>query len=51
MDDDEAAAFEANVRSMYPEMARISIVPRWVRLYDFEQGRIPGFLQELAQRA
>jgi hypothetical protein len=51
MDDDEAAAFEANVRLMYPEMARISIVPRWVRLYDFEQGRIPGFLQELAQRA
>ncbi len=49
MDDDEAAAFEAHVRSMYPQMARISIAPRWLRLYDFEQGRIPRFLQELAR--
>jgi hypothetical protein len=31
-------------------MARISIAPRWVRLYDFERGRVPGFLQQLARR-
>ncbi len=47
MDEDQAAAFEAQVRATYPQMARISLVPRWARLYDFEQGRVPGFLRRL----
>jgi nitroimidazol reductase NimA-like FMN-containing flavoprotein (pyridoxamine 5'-phosphate oxidase superfamily) len=50
MNADDAAAFEANVREMYEQMARIAITPRWVRYYDFGVGRMPRFLQELAER-
>jgi nitroimidazol reductase NimA-like FMN-containing flavoprotein (pyridoxamine 5'-phosphate oxidase superfamily) len=46
-----AAEFERNVRAMYPQMARIAITPRWVRYYDFGAGRIPRFLQELAEQS
>jgi len=35
---------------MYDQMARIAIVPSWVRFYDFGAGRIPKFLKELAER-
>jgi hypothetical protein len=41
-------AFEAGVRGMYKQMARITIVPEWAKLLDFETGRLPTFLQELA---
>jgi uncharacterized protein YndB with AHSA1/START domain len=44
----QLAAFEAAVRSMYQQMARITIEPRWARYYDFGAGRIPRFLRELA---
>lgn len=43
--------FEAQVRSMYQHMARITIEPRWARYYDFGTGRIPGFLRDLASQA
>lgn len=46
-----AAEFEQNVRRMYDRMARIAIVPTWVRFYDYGAGRIPAFLQELADKA
>lgn len=49
-DADAAAEFEENVRRMYEQMARIAITPRWVRYYDFGAGRMPRFLQELAER-
>lgn len=45
-----AAAFEENCRKLYDRMARIAITPRWVRFYDFGAGRLPRFLQELAER-
>ncbi len=45
-----AAEFEKNCREMYEQMARIAIVPRWVRFYDFGAGRMPKFLKELADR-
>ena len=45
-----AAEFEQNVRAMYDQMARIAITPRWVRFYDFGAGRMPRFLQELAEQ-
>jgi hypothetical protein len=45
-----AAEFEENCRKMYDQMARIAIVPSWVRFYDFGAGRMPKFLQELAER-
>jgi nitroimidazol reductase NimA-like FMN-containing flavoprotein (pyridoxamine 5'-phosphate oxidase superfamily) len=50
MDAEAAAEFEQNVRAMYDRMARIAITPRWVRYYDFGAGRMPRFLQELAER-
>lgn len=51
MDAEGAAAFEANVRRMYDRMARIGVRPTWARFYDFGAGRIPKFLQDLADRA
>jgi nitroimidazol reductase NimA-like FMN-containing flavoprotein (pyridoxamine 5'-phosphate oxidase superfamily) len=50
MDAEAAAQFEQNCRDMYDQMARIAITPRWVRYYDFGAGRMPRFLQELAER-
>lgn len=48
MEPDAAAEFERAVRQMYDRMARIAVRPRWVRYYDFGTGRLPTFLQELA---
>ena len=45
-----AAEFEKNCREIYDQMARIAIVPTWVRFYDFGAGRMPRFLKELAER-
>lgn len=50
MDARAAAEFEQNVRAMYRRMARIAITPDWVRYYDFGAGRLPRFLQELAEQ-
>jgi nitroimidazol reductase NimA-like FMN-containing flavoprotein (pyridoxamine 5'-phosphate oxidase superfamily) len=50
-DREQAEAFERAVRAMYPQMARISIEPRWARFYDFGAGRMPSFLSKLAQEA
>jgi Pyridoxamine 5'-phosphate oxidase len=50
MDAEAAAEFEQNCREMYDQMARIAITPRWVRYYDFGAGRMPRFLQDLAER-
>src|ERR1700704_5078388 len=46
---DELAAFEAQVRDLYKEMARITITPAWARFYDFGAGRLPEFLRRLAE--
>ena len=51
MDPDAAAEFEQAVRGMYEQMARISITLTWARFYDFGAGRMPRFLQELAERS
>jgi nitroimidazol reductase NimA-like FMN-containing flavoprotein (pyridoxamine 5'-phosphate oxidase superfamily) len=50
MDAKAAAEFEQNVRGMYDQMARIAVTPHWVRYYDFGAGRLPRFLQDLAER-
>ncbi|VAZ75574.1 hypothetical protein LAUMK4_02551 [Mycobacterium persicum] len=47
MDETQLAEFEHNVRSTYQQMVRISIEPRWARLYDFGAGRLPAFLANL----
>jgi hypothetical protein len=51
MDAEAAGEFEQQVRGMYDQMARIVITPQWVRYYDFGAGRMPRFLQELAERS
>ena len=43
-----SAEFERNVRRMYPQMARIAVTPTWARFYDYGAGRLPAFLQKLA---
>lgn len=47
-DADQVAGFESQVRSMYDQMARISIEPAWARFFDFGAGRMPSFLTKLA---
>jgi hypothetical protein len=44
---DDLAAFEAQVRAVYKQMARITITPTWARFYDFGAGRFPTFLRRL----
>jgi hypothetical protein len=51
MDADAAAQFEQQCRQMYDQMARIAITPHWVRYFDFGAGRLPRFLQDLAERS
>jgi nitroimidazol reductase NimA-like FMN-containing flavoprotein (pyridoxamine 5'-phosphate oxidase superfamily) len=46
-DEERRAEFEREVRSLYGQMVRISIEPRWARFYDFGAGRLPGFLTRL----
>ncbi len=41
-------AFEARVRALYRQMARIAIMPEWAKLLDFET-RLPSFLAELTR--
>jgi hypothetical protein len=42
-------AFEAQVRSLYQQMARIAIVPNWAKLLDFET-RLPLAVEQLIHR-
>ena len=48
---EELAAFEAQVRALYRQMARITIAPTWARFYDFGAGRFPGFLRRMIDSA
>ena len=45
---DQVTEFERQVRSMYDQMARISVEPAWARFFDFGAGRMPSFLTKLA---
>jgi len=47
MSGEQARQFEAHVRSVYQQMARITIEPRWARYFDFAAGRVPEFLLKL----
>jgi len=51
MSGEQASQFEANVRSVYKQMARIAIEPRWARYYDFTAGRVPEFLLRLVNES
>jgi hypothetical protein len=48
LDADQVPEFERRVRSLYDQMARIRIQPKWARFFDFGAGRMPRFLQRLA---
>ncbi|HEX6508643.1 MAG TPA: hypothetical protein VF221_13525 [Chloroflexota bacterium] len=48
MPDEQWDEFAEQVRDMYPQMARIRIVPTWAKVFDFSTGRVPAFLQRLA---
>jgi hypothetical protein len=50
MDAEAAAEFEQKARGICDQMVRIAITPRWVRFYDFGAGRMPRFLQEMAEK-
>jgi hypothetical protein len=45
---EQLARFEAAVRATYDRMARIAIVPDWARWFDFDAGRLPGFMRRLS---
>lgn len=51
LDAEQAAAFEGAVRATYEQMARIAIEPRWARFFDFGAGRMPSFLEDLANES
>jgi hypothetical protein len=42
-------AFEAQVRALYTQMARIAITPTWAKLLDFET-RLPRAVEQLINR-
>ena len=46
---DQWDAFEAQVRAMYKQMARIKITPLWAKLLDF-QTRFPTPIEKLIRR-
>ncbi|PRY69048.1 pyridoxamine 5'-phosphate oxidase-like protein [Glaciihabitans tibetensis] len=48
---EDLAEFETQVRTMYAQMVRISIEPTWARYFDFGAGRMPRFLEEMADAA
>jgi hypothetical protein len=45
-DEQQFRAFEAEVRSLYEQMARITIAPEWAKVLDFET-RLPSAVEEL----
>jgi Pyridoxamine 5'-phosphate oxidase len=47
---DQWDAFEAQVRAMYKQMARIKITPLWAKLLDF-QTRFPTPIEKLIRRS
>ena len=47
---DQWDAFEAQVRGMYKQMARIKIMPLWAKLLDFET-RFPTPIEKLIRQA
>jgi hypothetical protein len=51
MDQAQLQDFEAHVRSVYTQMSRIAITPRWARFYDFGTGRVPAFLLRLGNNS
>jgi hypothetical protein len=47
----QVTELERQIRSMYDQVARISIEPVWARFSDFSAGRMPSFLTKLTGNA
>ncbi|MEJ7838680.1 MAG: pyridoxamine 5'-phosphate oxidase family protein [Thermomicrobiales bacterium] len=47
--EENVAAFEEQVRAMYPQMAKITITPEWAKIHDFET-RVPSAAEEAFNR-
>jgi hypothetical protein len=47
---EQGEAWVTQLGQLAPQMARIAITPTWARFYDYGAGRVPRFLQELAER-
>lgn len=45
---EEFPTWEAGVRELYDQMARIDVTPTWVKIHDFET-RIPQAVEDLAK--
>lgn len=45
--DEQRAAWESEVRSLYEQMVRVSVTPEWAKLLDFET-TLPSAVEELA---
>ncbi|MBR8740960.1 pyridoxamine 5'-phosphate oxidase family protein [Nocardiopsis sp. MG754419] len=48
MDAEQRAGWEAEVRSLYPRMTRITLTPTWAKLIDFET-TLPTAVEELVR--
>ncbi len=48
MTDEQRVAWEAEVRSLYDRMVRITITPTWAKLIDFEE-TLPTAVEELVR--
>jgi hypothetical protein len=48
---DDLEGFEEQVRAIFAQQARIAITPEWARFYDFGAGKMPPFLQKLAEES
>ncbi len=49
MDPGQHAAWEAGVRALYDQMARIAITPTWAKVLDFDT-RLPSAVEELVRQ-
>ena len=49
IDAEQHAAWEAGVRSLYDQMARIVITPTWAKVLDFDT-RLPSAVEELIRQ-
>jgi len=48
---DQIPGFEEACAQLYEQMVRITISPAWARFFDFGAGRLPVFLERMAEEA
>jgi hypothetical protein len=48
-DDEQYRSWEAGVRALYKQVARVVITPEWVKILDFET-RLPSAVEQLIRQ-